>query len=159
MKKLALLLLCTILVWYCRPKGDAIQMSQTDSESFSIFGTWKVVDFKAGSITGMTDEKARKFIGTTIILESDSAILIHDRCVEKTVYRIRTANAEEYFYFNYKLSPRELGLTEKEIDILEIYCSIDEVSLINTEPFYELVIGKNQRLIDSCDGYFFFLSK
>jgi hypothetical protein len=107
----------------------------------------------------MTNQAAQKYIGATITLEADSAVLLHDRCLTRVIYRIRTANAEEYLHFNFRTPPSELGINEKEIDVLEIYCGENEINVSAAEPFHDLIIYKNEYLVDSWNGYFFFLKK
>ncbi len=130
-----------------------------NQDRFIIFGNWKVSSFKSGSISGITEEEAKEYLGRSVVLEKDSAVFLHDMCINKPQYRIRTANSEEYLYFNFKFPPIELGIDEKEIDILEIYCSDEQINLNEDDPFYELIIYKDKYLIDSWDGYFFFLEQ
>jgi len=156
MKNLVIILIFTSFNLIGHHQGGK---SFPNQDRFKIFGIWKVSSFKPGSISGISKEEAKKYLGRSVVLEKDSAVFLHDMCINKPQYRIRTANAEEYLYFNYKFPPIELGIDKKEIHILEIYCSDGQINLNEDDPFYELIIYKEKYLIDSWDGYFFFLER
>ncbi|MDH5380244.1 MAG: hypothetical protein OEW75_05290 [Cyclobacteriaceae bacterium] len=126
-------------------------------DSFSIFGKWKVVDFKSG-IVSVAPDRAKDFIGRYITIKKDTAILLNMVCYDKIQYKIRTVNAEEYINFSYNISPIKLGIDENEICILEIYCAKGEIDIEYKESFDDIIIYKDQ-LIDSWDGHFFYLER
>ena len=125
----------------------------------AIFGNWEVVRFVGGAFAEISEAEAKTFVGKRIKLNSEAASFLREFC-KSPQYRTRIADAEEHFYYQFRTYPKTLGITSKEVKIIDIYCSLgEEASLEEEYPEFSLEIFNENTLIYFTQGYFFYLNR
>lgn len=133
--------------------------SSEQLQDIAVFGKWKVVKFVGGAFAEISETEAKTFIGEKIRLDSETATFFSESC-KSPRYRTRVADTEEHFYYQFRTYPKTLGITSKEIKIIEIYCSVSEGENLEEEyPEFTLEVFNEKTLIYFTQGYFFYLNK
>ncbi len=91
-------------------------------------------------------------------MENNYSVIFADTC-DAPSYSARSSNANEYMYFNYRFYPEHLGIYEKNIVVLEIFCGMEDSSGKKDFADYDFIKFQEDYLIYFDRGYFFYLVK
>lgn len=120
----------------------------------NILGIWEIHSFHFGWYPQMSDNEAKKYIGSKVLLEGTKVSGLQGSCLSKSViYDSRRAKTNEYLDSKHIVG-RTLGIDKNEIDIIEVRCSRSE-----KEPSFEFMLVDENTLITEYRGYFFTMKK
>ena len=120
----------------------------------SVRGEWRVQRWSAPGISGMTTERADLYVGKTARFEKRLAQFDVQRC-DKPTYRQAFVQAEKYFLDGFRIYAKELDITARAVEIVEMSCGQDRW----TGPGETLIVKDRERLLTVWDGVFFELTR
>jgi len=118
-----------------------------------VYGHWKIYKYVGAGIVGLSNEEAQAFIGQEFILHKEYAVLNGEK-FEHPQYTLQEEQADDYFYYGYRMPEyrKHLGIKEKVIKILIVSSSQPGGS------DYDFILQEDE-MITGIDGVFFFLRK
>lgn len=127
----------------------------TVSFSQNIYGEWKIFKCRPSQTSALTEKEAQKNLGMVGIIANDYLKFFGDSC-RVVLYKARKARTKEYLSYNYKISPKDLGITSNDVKIIEAHCGkVREIAGFD----FIVTDEKNLEMIISRDGYFFWIKK
>ncbi len=130
----------------------------TQTDTVSIYGSWKIISYTPGYISALTDEEAKKYIGKTITLKPDLATVINDTC-NQPIFKSTIQNSDQYFYES-RIDKATLKIKSDSIRIIEIDCENPKYSDDNSPNFlYDFITVNKDLMIVSFNGVYFHLKR
>jgi len=149
-------------VSFCNNRSTGHESSQAASprDSIVLNGVWKITRFTAGSISEITDDDAQKYVGQTITLRPDIAIINNDTC-SQPYFKMSTQNSDKYFYTNNRIDKAALKIKQDSIQVIEMSCKGNpKYSNENSPNFlYDFIVVENNLMIVSFKGIYFYLER
>lgn len=124
----------------------------------SLYGTWKITNYKWAGISSGEDAHPEKRIGTTIFFGSDRAEIIGNSCREPKYTFHHEKNAANYLIDSYRIYPEDLGIKSSNLNVVDLECA-GKKNLPGTGPSASIFIITQNLIIYSTDGPYYLLEK
>lgn len=149
-------------VSFCNNRNNSHESSEASipKDSLVLYGDWKIIKFTAGSISEITEEDARKYIGQIIILKPGLAVVSSDTC-NQPYFKTSIQSSDKYFYENNRIDKATLKIKQDSIQVMKIGCkSPPKYSNENSSNFlYDFIVIDNNLMIVSFKGFYFYLER
>lgn len=147
---------------FCNSKnsGNESSDSSIQKDSLVLYGNWKITQFKAGSISEITEEDAQKYVGQIITLRPELAVINNDTC-SQPYFKASFQGSDKYFYENNRIDKAVLKINQDSIQVMEIGCNTHpKYSNENSPNFlYDFIVIDNNLMIVSFKGFYFYLER
>ena len=155
MKKILLLMVFIVVTALLTACGvDNLELSKNISApkniNLPIEGRYVVEEFKLSTVSAMTEEEAKGYIGREAVFHEDVVFVGDNYCYEPN-FKIKYVKAKEYLIYQYKTNPEFLNITDEEIQIVSISGA--------KQFFYDFIKLSDDAILVNIDGVFFYLRK
>lgn len=115
-----------------------------------IYGEWLIEDYKLTTISTMTEDEAKNYIGAKVIFH-DKLVYVGDSYFLNPTFKLKNVNAKDYLTYHYKTNPEFLHIGEEKVQV---------ISISDKEQFFNEFIKVSEDVaIVNIDGVFFYLRK
>ncbi|MCT4596112.1 MAG: hypothetical protein N4A57_17835 [Anaeromicrobium sp.] len=90
-----------------------------NNEAIPVHGSWSIKDYRLILNDLNVEKNLNKWINSRIIFSEDK-IQIGNEVWKRPSYKVKRVNTEKYFSNTYKVSPKSLGISKKEVEIIDI---------------------------------------
>jgi hypothetical protein len=161
MKKLFIIIL---IIGFFLPESFCISICSSHNRNyvcnFDPHGEWVVFKYMPAAISEITDEEAKAFIGNTVVLDLNFAVIFNDTCNRPT-FNFKTVNSNLYFFSNNRKDKETLNIKQDSIMIMEVGCGNIPKYFSEASPefSYDFIVLGNESMIFNYKGIYFFLKK
>ncbi|TCO79404.1 hypothetical protein [Marinisporobacter balticus] len=146
-----ILLMCTLFLQGCveikLDIGESIAAPK--NKLIPIKGTWKIEKYHTKNYA-LKKEKINDLIGKTARFNEECVNFGEEIC-RNPEYKMKNIHVEDYFLYTYKKNYKDLGITNKSIEVISITSK--------EKHFYDFMKVKENQLIIYIDDVFYYLSK
>ncbi len=126
-------------------------------ETLPIIGKWQIVSYQIIGYPKMEEIERNNWLGN--IIEFNQQITLNDgkssHTCPKFDYQVTTENSEAYFLTGYKIKPYQLGIVEKNIQLIKITCQTN--SWLSKSRWFTKI--SDIHMLGYWDGVLFFFAK
>jgi hypothetical protein len=154
------ILLTTLSFCNNRKTGHESRYASIPKDSLILYGDWSITEFTPGSISEITEEDARKYIGQKITLKPNLTVINGDTC-NKPYFKTSIQSSDKYFYANNRIDKATLKIKQDSIQVMEMGCESNPKysSEKSTNFLYDFIIVDHDLMIVSFKGFYFSLER
>ncbi|MDM8561017.1 DUF1131 family protein [Candidatus Parabeggiatoa sp. HSG14] len=137
--------------------GGSVLAEQT--QILPIVGAWKIIGYQIVGYPTMNEAKTKSWIGKVIEFTKQKTVTLYfdktSQVCPKFTYQVTTENAKGYFLIGYEVKPHRFGITEEEIQLINVICKVK--SWLGEHR--EFIKVSDEQILSYWDGVVFFFVK
>jgi uncharacterized protein YecT (DUF1311 family) len=130
------------------------------AKDLPIAGAWKIISYQIVGYPAMNEAQAKSWIGKLAEFSSRKKATLRESTSQQQVcldfsYQVSKQTAEGYFLVGYKVPPNRFGVTQPEVEVINLTCKNDSW-LGKGREFVKI---SEELMLSNWEGVFFFFAR